>query len=1273
MKQLRLFLLIALSALLPVVGWGQTIDNSATGTSGTIPSGWSSVNGVTTNTISQTGSGGYYLLESTSPSTYDYLISASYNIPTADVSIAMDIATYGSGTSTTLSVDMSTDNGATWAAGTKTTGSVTSSTHITQTVTFIGVNSGTVKFRFYDGQLGLPSVRLKNIVISKSPPPCTPPANPNGTISGTTPACSSTTLSYAAGAGQPEAGVTYYWQTAASGTSTANVATSPLNVAASGSYYVRAYNGSCWSAGATAAYAVTINTLPSITAHPNTSPLTTCSGTAFSTPNLSVTASNAASYQWYSNTTASNAGGTPVGTNSATYTVPNNTPGTLYYYVVVSGNAPCASVTSNVSGARTVNPIPADPNGTISGTSPACTSTTLTYTPGTGQPESGVTYYWQTAVKGNLTGADAANPLTVYGNQTTYVRAVIGTCWSAGSTAGLPIVVNNNPAISGQPADKSTGDGANATFAVTATNPGGYQWQESSGAGFANITNGGKYSGATTATLTITGATLSMNGYQYRAVVSPNAPCAISATSSAATLTVTPTSKATDYFRSRATGLYGQAATWESSADSITWMNATAFPTNAARSVTIRATDSVTVSVAGRSAAHLYVFGKLTLDEQDLAIADSSGYDVVIFNGGRFDCGTLNAGSELSLATGATVLVKTGGRIIIRVSNALAGPGRSTEYYYEDRAVLEYAGSQPITNSGQTYFPSSTPGTSPLFLFSKFPPATVVNGNSPITFNGRVEFAVGAGITWKGTGAKIFRDGLTNNGTILFDNPTPFEITGTNAILEGSGTITIGTSGMSIDASASVKLLSDMTINSASGTLTVSGTLNTNGHILSGTAKFATAANSTLVITDAAGIAASGASGNIQTTGTRTFSTSGSYVYRGTAAQATGNGLPASSATLEIDNSAGVTLGAAHTANTELKLTSGNLTTSATNLLTLGSGAALTGGSAASYIDGPLKRNTAAATGFVFPIGKGSSYVPVTITPQAATASNYTAEYFFANKSTPNRQNIDASLKFVAANEYFDISRGAGAAAQIALSYTSAAQVTDPATLVVAHYNGTQWVSEGQSARSGSNNAGTVTSTNFVNSFSPFALGSTSSSQPLPVQLLAFNLHKNESAARLEWELATTDGDEQIVVERSANGADFVPVSRHAVRKAERLQQSFTDVLPLAGQSFYRLRIVSANGAVHFSKVLSVRFDGPEQGWSLYPNPVQDVLHLAWTDATTPVHLRMYSATGQRVYAESVSGRDTAEISVRNLATGVYWLVMEQGGRTERRQVRVER
>ncbi|MEZ7867063.1 MAG: hypothetical protein QMB37_06400 [Paludibacteraceae bacterium] len=99
----------------------------------------------------------------------------------------------------------------------------------------------------------------------------------------------------------------------------------------------------------------TINTPPSITTQPSTASQTLCAGSTATA--LSVTASGTAplSYQWYSNLTASNSGGSPIsGATSSSYTPLTTSAGTLYYYCVVTGQC-TPTATSNVSGSVTVN------------------------------------------------------------------------------------------------------------------------------------------------------------------------------------------------------------------------------------------------------------------------------------------------------------------------------------------------------------------------------------------------------------------------------------------------------------------------------------------------------------------------------------------------------------------------------------------------------------------------------------------------------------------------------------------------------------------------------------------------------------------------------------------------------------------------------------------------------------------------------------------------------------------------------------------------------
>ncbi|MFN6086646.1 MAG: immunoglobulin domain-containing protein, partial [Fluviicola sp.] len=92
-----------------------------------------------------------------------------------------------------------------------------------------------------------------------------------------------------------------------------------------------------------------------------------------------------------------------------------------------------------------------------------------------------------------------------------------------------------NPTINTQPSNSTICLNGNSTFTIAATGATAFQWQLNTGSGFNNITNGGVYANATTATLNITGVTTGMNGYLYRCIATDGA---CSTSSSQATLTV---------------------------------------------------------------------------------------------------------------------------------------------------------------------------------------------------------------------------------------------------------------------------------------------------------------------------------------------------------------------------------------------------------------------------------------------------------------------------------------------------------------------------------------------------------------------------------------------------------------------------------------------------------------------------------------------------------------------------------------------------------------
>jgi len=100
---------------------------------------------------------------------------------------------------------------------------------------------------------------------------------------------------------------------------------------------------------------------------------------------------------------------------------------------------------------------------------------------------------------------------------------------------------------------------------------------------------------------------------------------------------------------------------------------------------------------------------------------------------------------------------------------------------------------------------------------------------------------------------------------------------------------------------------------------------------------------------------------------------------------------------MEVDKSANdLTFSRAMIVDNQLTLTSGNILTTNTNLLTLIDNATSNAGSAGSFVDGPMKK--IGNDVFVFPTGDGAKWARIAISAPANPnlLTEYTAEYFYA-------------------------------------------------------------------------------------------------------------------------------------------------------------------------------------------------------------------------------------------------------------------------------------
>jgi hypothetical protein len=326
------------------------------------------------------------------------------------------------------------------------------------------------------------------------------------------------------------------------GATSATLTLTGLTAGMDGYVYQCVVSSTCSSPATSGSASLTMTAAPTITAQP-TAATTLCVNDNV-TYTVAATGSGI-SYQWQVNSGSGFAnvsnGGVYSGATTASLTITGATTllnGNTYRCVV---NNTCGAVNST-SAALTVNAPPTITTQPVSAT--VCLTDTAYYTViATG---SGISYQWQensgsgfvNIVGGNYIGFNTATlkvfNLTALMSGYSYQCVVTGSC--ATTTNAATLTVNPTTTITGQPTSVIVCAGANASYTVLATGTGlTYQWQVNSGSGFSNVTNGGVYSGATSATLTITGATAGMNGYNYQCLVS--SACS-PLTSNTATLTV---------------------------------------------------------------------------------------------------------------------------------------------------------------------------------------------------------------------------------------------------------------------------------------------------------------------------------------------------------------------------------------------------------------------------------------------------------------------------------------------------------------------------------------------------------------------------------------------------------------------------------------------------------------------------------------------------------------------------------------------------------------
>jgi hypothetical protein len=168
----------------------------------------------------------------------------------------------------------------------------------------------------------------------------------------------------------------------------------------------------------------------------------------------------------------------------------------------------------------------------------------------------------------------------------------------------------------------------------------------------------------------------------------------------------------------------------------------------------------------------------------------------------------------------------------------------------------------------------------------------------------------------------------------------------------------------------------------------------------------------------------------------------------------------------------------------------------------------------------------------------------------------------------------------------------------------------------------------------------------------------------LPAPLLTFQAGlQPDGSTRLDWSAQNEGRLSGYEVQRSSNGYSWFPLGQVA---APGGSYTFADPRPFGGSTYYRLRLVYADGSPGYSAIRQV---GTESGTAafiqLYPNPVEQQLSFEYhATASGQVVLRILDTAGRQhglVVRRISPGNNPFVFDTSRLARGLYLLQTVSG------------
>jgi len=167
----------------------------------------------------------------------------------------------------------------------------------------------------------------------------------------------------------------------------------------------------------------------------------------------------------------------------------------------------------------------------------------------------------------------------------------------------------------------------------------------------------------------------------------------------------------------------------------------------------------------------------------------------------------------------------------------------------------------------------------------------------------------------------------------------------------------------------------------------------------------------------------------------------------------------------------------------------------------------------------------------------------------------------------------------------------------------------------------------------------------------------------LPIQLIDFTAKPVNEHVKLSWTTSTEINNDYFTLLRSANGIEWETLKHidGAGNSASTITYHETDMHPLLGVSYYRLKQIDFDGNSSLSKIVSTSISG-QTIIKVYPNPASELLNIEINQSANQV-VSLMNSNGQKIFISNEMLNGKLQLTTANFPRGLYLLMVEQIGK----------